>query len=84
MYLYNKTVARLSNNCCLEKVTSITYSECMLVALVIHHKTRMRHIMISMASPVLPYFTTLSHKWYEFRKQLLNIKYVLICSKTFV
>ena len=47
-----------------------------LVALVIQHAKRMRRIMSSMACPTLSYFSTLSHKWQDFRKNLLNIKCV--------
>ena len=47
---------------------SITYSECVSVALVIRHAKRMRRIVLpSVASPALPYFSTLSHKRHDFR-----------------
>jgi hypothetical protein len=46
------------------------------VDLVIQHAKRMRHIIFSsVASLAAPYFFTLSHKRYDFRKKkLLNIK----------
>jgi hypothetical protein len=53
----------------------------MSVALVIQHAKRMRRtILSSLACPALPYFSTLSHKRHDFRKQLLNIKCVFLFS----
>jgi len=54
------------------KAISITYSECVFVALVMLHAVRMYHaILSSVAGPAVPYFYTLSH---NFREKLLNIK----------
>ena len=49
------------------------------VDLHIQHPTHMRHIVTSFVVPQsIPYFSTLSHKWCDFRGggELLNIKYV--------
>ena len=43
------------------KAISITYSECVSVALVMQ-----RIILSSLACPALPYFSTLPHKHYDF------------------
>ena len=53
-------------------------------ALLIQHATRMRHIVTSIVAPRSPpYFSTLSHKRYDFRKKLLNIKCVFWFSLQF-
>jgi hypothetical protein len=75
--MYNVTQTLSPNHCCSGKARSITYSECVSVALVIQHAKRMRHIILSSVARIaLPYFSTLSHKRYDFRKKLLNIKCV--------
>ena len=62
MYVYECNIqARSLNNCRLVKAVSITYSECVSVALVIQHTKRMLRIMSSVARPALQYFTTLFH-----------------------
>jgi len=48
----------------------VTYSECVSVVLVIQHAKRMRRIiLLSVTSLALLFFSTLSHKWYDFRKK---------------
>jgi hypothetical protein len=62
----------------MEKATSITYSECVSVALALHHTMYIRRILLSfVAYPAVLYFSTLSHKRHDFRKKgVLNIKRV--------
>ena len=53
----------------MEKSVSITYSECVSVALFIQHAMYIRRIMLSsVAYLAVPYFPTLSHKRQDFRK----------------
>jgi hypothetical protein len=60
---------------------SVTYSECLFVSLSIQHATHTRHIF-STARPTLQYLSTLSHKQYGLRKQLLNAEYD-VCFATY-
>jgi len=62
------------------KVVRITYSECACVDLGIRRAMRVRH---SYSSPTK--FSTLSYKWYDFLKTVIEQKIrVLIFSTTFV
>jgi hypothetical protein len=52
---------------------------CARIALLIQHATCMHHIVTSFLTPMAPpYFSTLSHKWHNFREKRLNIKYVFL------
>jgi hypothetical protein len=76
-------------NCFSRKAISITYSECVFVALGIHHTMRVRHIVICGLNAALKYFSTLSDKRSGFRIKLLNTKCVFwfsvqLLSETFL
>ena len=52
-----------------EKAISITYSECVFVALVIQRAMRMHRIILpSVVCLAVQYFCTLSHERHDFRK----------------
>jgi len=57
------------------KAISITCSECVFVALGIHHTGRMRHI-VNCSLAALKHLSTLPHKRSDFQTQLLNTKRV--------
>ena len=60
--------------------------DCVHVALLIQHATRMRHIVTSFVVPLVPpNVSTLSHQRQDFRKQVIEQKTrVLIFSTNFV
>ena len=66
---------RSRNHSCHGKTISVTYSECESVALIIQHAKRMRRIvLLNVARLALHFFSTLSHKFYDFRKRVIEHK----------
>jgi hypothetical protein len=61
------------------KAISITYSDCVYVASIIQRAKRMGRIVLSsVACAVLPYFTTLFNKTYDYlKKKLWNTQCVM-------
>jgi hypothetical protein len=58
------------NHCCCGKSISITYPECVFVALAIQHTNCMPCIILSsVACLVPPHFSILSHKWHNFQEK---------------
>jgi hypothetical protein len=86
MYVKRNIKARSRNHYCRGKAISITYSECVSVALIIQHAKRMRHIILSsVACLALPYSYILSRKRHDFWKIIIEHKIcVLIFCTNFV
>jgi hypothetical protein len=64
-------------HCCSGKAISITYSECVSVALDIQHAKCMHRIILSsLSSLTVSYYSTLPYNRYDFWKTLLKMKYV--------
>ena len=65
----------MHNHCCCGQAVSITYSECVFVALFIQHAKHMHHVTLStVASLALQHFSTLSHKQHDFQKEVIEHK----------
>jgi hypothetical protein len=64
-------------HCYSGKAIIVANCECVCVALVIQNTMCMHHIIFSsVACLALPYISTISHKWHDFQKKLLNVKCV--------
>jgi hypothetical protein len=91
IYIYTHTQCNIEvrlRNILAVKKPCVEYSERVSVALVIQHARHMCRItsmLSSVTSLALKHFSTLSHKRYDFGKELLNIKLcVLILSTSFI
>ena len=57
------------------KTINIIHSQCVSVALFIHHAKRMRLIILSyVARPALPLISVVSHKQHDFSKKIIEHK----------
>jgi len=66
------------------KAGGIAYSACVSVALLCSVQCAYV-VLLSVASLALPYFPTLSHKWHDFQKKIIELEMcVLIFPTTFV
>jgi hypothetical protein len=85
IYAERNIEARTCNHCCSEKSISITYSECVFVALDIQLAMRMRHIVLR-GVPGSTIFSTISHKRHDFRYTLVHrlVIFLEICLKIFL
>jgi hypothetical protein len=77
--------ARSCNDFCCGKAISITYSECVPVALIMQHAKRMRRITLwSAASLAVSYFSETSYNRRDLREKVIEYKmFALIFSRIF-
>jgi len=76
MYVQRNIVTCSCNHCC-GKAISVTYSECVSVALVIQYAMRMgRVILPCVARTAVPYCSTLSGKRQDYREKKLLDKVI--------
>jgi hypothetical protein len=69
MCIQRNIEARLCNHRCSGKSITITYSECVFVVIGVQYALRMRCVILSFVTCLaVQYFSTLSHKRYEFLK----------------
>jgi len=73
---YKRNIERRSrNDYCRGKAKSITYSECVSIALVIQRAKRMLRTVLSPAVCLaVPYFATLSPNRHDFREKVTEYK----------
>jgi hypothetical protein len=70
-----KIKERSRNHCCSVQAINITYCECVSVVLIIQRAKRVhRIILMSVACLAVPYFSTLSHKQEDTRKNVIEYK----------
>jgi len=85
MYVQHTTEVCSCDHCCHGGVISITYSQHVFVAIVTQHAKHMQPIILSSGTcPALPHFSTLSHKWHNFQKNVIehNIFIFIFSSNT--
>jgi len=79
MYVPHNHMACLHNHCCHGKTVSIKYYECVCVFLPSLSSKQIAsfqgHILLtSVACLALLYLSTLSHKWHDFHKKVIEYK----------
>ena len=72
MYVKRNIETRSHNHFCHGKEVLHVMSVCVCVGLIILHAKRVRRIvLLSVACPALSYYSTLSYKRYDFRKNVI-------------
>jgi hypothetical protein len=62
--------------CCATETSNMTYSECVYVCSLSYPACKAHAPCYIVICLDVPYFSTLSHKWHDFREILLNMKCV--------
>jgi hypothetical protein len=76
MYAERNIETHLCNHCCCRKAISVTYSECVYVALVIHPANCIHHIILSHVAPICLYhiFPHISLRARFWEKKIVDCK----------
>ena len=80
VYIQRNTEERACNHCCSRKAVSITYSECVFLALGMQQAVRMRHIVTFGLSGCIAFFPHYLISGTIFGKTLPNIKCLFLFS----
>jgi hypothetical protein len=83
--VYKRNTEAISRNrCCRGKAKSIKYYACVFVALIIRHEKSML-LMIFSSVPCLAvlHFSTLFHKWNDFRENFIEHKMCVLLFSTY-
>ena len=72
---YNVTLSRVRESLLPKSSNEYYIFQCVHAALLIHHVTRMRHVVTSLVAPLVPqHFSILSHKRCDFQKKVIEHK----------
>jgi len=84
MYIYNNIEVHSGNHYGRGNAINNVYGEYVFATLIIQHAVSMHYVILSdLLRLVIPNFSTLSHKWYDFReKKVIGPKIFVLIFRT--